>query len=283
MKTQSEDQIFKTNEVPAVDHDNLSSDFRLYLQTELIRRCRQNANYSQRAFAKFLGVENSWLSKVMRRQKNMSPRSINKIGERLGLSPYEINKFLKSISNARPSQSPPIKFAQLNQDTFEVISEWYHFAILELMKLKSFKMDTRWISSRLGITHAEAQAAIERLVRVGILREQENIWVDESKGFTTHNLGVNYSSSAHRKLQESILAKSAYALKNLPIERRDHSSMMMATNKSKLEEAKRRIDEFRYSLCEFLEDCSERDAVFQLSVSLFPLAENITENENKES
>lgn len=266
----------------ALAESNIHHSFRLYLQSELVRRCRQNSNYSLRAFAKSLRVENSWLSKVIRGKREISDELIERIGQRLGLSPTDVEKFKNSRQESAAQKDLSGKFMQLSQDSFEIISEWYHFAILELMKLENFRQDKKWISKRLGISPHEVLSAVERLQRINVLLVDESgCWIDNSQGFTTHNLGINFSSTAHRKLQATILEKSVVALQNIPITHRDHSSMMMATSQAKLEEAKRRIDEFRYSLSAFLEDCDQKDAVFQLSVGLFPLTETEIKTEIK--
>ncbi len=166
----------------------------------------------------------------------------------------------------------------LSMDTFEVISDWNHYAILELMKIKDFKSDIKWISKILALPIAEVRVCVERLERVGILEILPNgKWVDKSEGFSTHVLNENYTSYAHQQMQIQILTGAINAMKNIAIEERDQSSMMMATSKKKIKEAKKRIQEFRRSLCEFLEDEPNKDAVYQLGISLYPIAtvENI--------
>ena len=71
--------------------------------------------------------------------------------------------------------------------------------------------------------------------------------------------------------QELLLRKSINSLNNDPIQKRDHSSIMMATSKKKVQEVKLIIRDFRRKLCEFLEDTDEFDTVYQLQVSLFPM------------
>ncbi|MGE3973904.1 MAG: TIGR02147 family protein [Bdellovibrionales bacterium] len=244
-------------------------NFREYLQGEFVLRCKKNPQYSMRAFSKFLGVENSWLSKILRGKKVASRQSIEKLAFRLGLSAHQVQN-LQSLSKTNKDSEAAYKV--LTEDIFEVISDWFHFAILELMKLDSFEADEKWISKKLGIPFIEARSAIERLKKVGLIETcADGNWIDTSNGFTTHNLGIHFTSAARRRLQENILEKSREALVALPIEERDHSSIMMATNMSKLEEAKRRIDTFRKEICDFLEDCNEKNEVYQLSVGLFPL------------
>jgi hypothetical protein len=50
--------IFRDMETTTDTFQNGANDFRLYLQNELVRRCRSNPNYSLRAFAVCPGNKN---------------------------------------------------------------------------------------------------------------------------------------------------------------------------------------------------------------------------------
>ncbi len=66
-----------------------SVDFRLFLQQELVRRCRENRNYSLRAFARHLNLEPSFLSKLLRGERNITIDMFRKLADRLLLEPQE--------------------------------------------------------------------------------------------------------------------------------------------------------------------------------------------------
>jgi uncharacterized protein (TIGR02147 family) len=141
-----------------------------------------------------------------------------------------------------------------------------------LMKTRAFRPDLKWLAKTLEVSVTEARAYVERLERVGLLEiRADGSWYDRSEGFSTHILSESESTYAHRRSQAGILELAIEALSKTPMERRDQSSIMMATSPAKLREAKRRITKFRRELCEFLEDTSSNDAVYQLSISLFPL------------
>lgn len=251
-------------------------DLRLFLQEELGRRCRQNPAYSLRSFARALGVESSRLSKILRGQRPVSARLAEQLGQRLGLSQREIAAY--SVKPAprekEKSASPRHSYQQLSLDVFESIEDWRHYAILELMKVKGFQAKDKWIARALNISVFEVRAYVERLVRVGLLEvKADGCWRDRSEGFSSHILGENTSTYAHRRSQKKILEEAIVALEQVPIEARDQSSMMMATSAARLAGAKRMIKNFRRDLCEYLEGAETFDSVYQLSVSLFPVAE----------
>lgn len=264
-------------------HEGFNSDFRLALQRELIRRCKLNPKYSLRAFARFLGLESSRLSKILRGERPVSPNLIEQLGKQLGLSPQELQGYVSAARAKKSGLTKPLtdsperlRFLQLSQDTFEAIEDWHHYAILELMKVAAFKTEPKWLAQALGISVSEVRACIERLQRVGLLEiKPDGSWHDRSEGFSTHILGENESTIAHRRSQKKLLELAIDALEKTVIEKRDQSSMMMATSSSKIAEAKKRIRAFRQELCDFLEDSEEKDTVYQLAISVFPLTESI--------
>ena len=238
-------------------------DFRLYLQQELVDKCKANPKYSLRAFARRLKIEPSFLSKVLAGKRAVTPTLISRLAPYLELSPTDLEKFTS------PKQD--ISFQQLTIDTFQMISDWYHYAILELMTVEGFENSPKWIAGKLGIKPAEAQAAVERLLRLEMLSlDEEGNLVNTSGNHTT--VGNEFTAIAFRKLQKQILDQSKVALEEVPIEFRDQSSMTMAISSSLLPEAKKMLKDFRRNFCSDLQkrDIS-RDEVYQLSMSFFPV------------
>jgi transcriptional regulator with XRE-family HTH domain len=126
-----------------VPHSNLkteTSDFRLRLQGELVRRCKANPKYSLRSFAKFLGIESSRLSKILRGERPVSLILLDKLSRKLGMSPVEVARCrANSVVQKHGLQNeilPIHVYLQLSQDAFESVEDYKHYAILELMKLR---------------------------------------------------------------------------------------------------------------------------------------------------
>lgn len=247
-----------------------TDSFRLLLQQELIDRCRRNPKYSLRAFAKSLGVVPSALSDMLNGKRTITAASIQKLGLAIGLKPSEIKRHIKS-----PELNKGRLFQQLTLDTYAIISDWYHYAILELMKTQSFKNDLNWIVKTLGISKNEANAAFERLCRAGLLEISKNgDWIDRTDGFSTNIIDSYLTSTANKILQKQVLEMSLQALESLPPTVRNHTSMTMPINPKRLPEAIEKIKEFRRGLCELLEDDDNLTQVYQLAVSFYPLSKN---------
>ncbi len=248
------------------------ADFRAYLQTELVKRCKQNPNYSLRAFSRSLGLESSFLSKLFKGSRVVTPKLIDRLADKLALKPQEIAQF-KAQAGSKTSAATltsVAEYQQLTNDHYQVIAEWYHYAILELITVKVFKQDSRWIARTLGITSVEVDAAIERMQRLGMLELNKKGKLFQPKNHTT--VGSPHALSALKILQTQILKMAITALEETPIEERDQSAMTMAIDSSLLPEAKKKIRDFRRELCAFLQEGRKRDRVYHLSVSMYPVS-----------
>lgn len=254
-------------------HLETAHDFRLFLQKELLKRCKANPKYSLRAFARLLNAEPSFVSKLLNRKRSITPALVRRFGKQLGFGPSETARYLEGLSEKQPVKSvgtSKTDYRNLSLDHFEMIADWQHYAILELVSVNGFQASFRWIATRLGITVSEARAAVERLERLEFLEiTEDGRWINCSGSNTT--VGNEFTAVAFRKLQKQILEMAIDALEDTPIEKRSQTSMTMAIDSSKIKEAKKRIDVFRRDLTTYLQSGSKRDGVYQLSVSLYPL------------
>ncbi len=249
--------------------DELIVKVRRHLTLELERRSKANPRYSLRAFAKSLSIDSSYLSKIMAGKRQLSHISLMRLSEKLDFAP----QLIESLDTSLESQ----QFTSLELSRFRVISDWYHYAILEMTKLENFNSDPRWIATSLGISQAEALAAIQRLKDVHLLEIKPNgKWEIHNHSTTRHK----YTDAAFRQLQKQILEQSINALNDVSFEERDQSSITMCIDKRRLKTAKTKIKKFRRDLMSYLEGGAKKDAVYQLSISLFPAIKTIN-NGNK--
>ncbi len=212
------------------------------------------------------------MTEILNGKRSITKKTIDKLGLALGLSLREINSFeAVAVSTIKTTQASKADYHQINIDQYALISDWYHYAILELIKVKDFKSDNSWIAKALDISKSEANIAIERLLRLGLIeRAEDGTLSDTSSGFST-NINGNMTSAGSRQLQEQILQQSIQALRTVPVTARNHTSMTMAIDPVHLPEAIKRITKFRRELCEYLESQGAPQEIYQLSVSLFPI------------
>jgi uncharacterized protein (TIGR02147 family) len=246
----------------------LQNQIKTYLTTELERRCQTNPQYSLRAFAKSLSIDSSYLSKILNGKRSLSEKGVLSLAEKLDF-PDEITQDLRRLSRRTT-------FTCLDVDQFRIIADWYHYAILEMTRLEDFRPDVKWIAEHLGISFGESLAAVERLKRCGLLVDDAmGNWKAQSNTTIRHK----FSNAAFRQMQKQILLQAIAAMENIPLEKRDQSSITMCIDSSRLPAAKEKLKAFRRDLMEFLENGPKKDAVYQLSLSLFPVAQTSSQGE----
>lgn len=206
-------------------------------------------------------MDASLLSKILRGQRNPSPKMIKSIGPGLGLKAQQISMIL--------SGKEDVTYNKVSEDIFAVINDWFHFAILELIKTESFQSDSTFIASRLSIHKVEAQAALERLERLDFIEIIDGVIKLKARNNTWANNEM--TSVARRNLQKQLAIKASEAIDHISFESRESGSLTIACAKDMIPEVRKKIQNFRRELDEFIEAHDKPDEVYQLVVSFFPL------------
>jgi uncharacterized protein (TIGR02147 family) len=272
-----------------VQHEQDSGLPARILQSALQQRLQKNPSYSLRALARDLGVSHTFLSLVMSGKKPLSVERATQIAEILCFTRAETRRFIQAVVLNSPSkrggyallrgmlqqstQAPKrgIEFFDLEQDRFRAMNGWWHFAILDLMTCDDARADAGWISKRLGITTLMARDAIDRLLRLGLLTEQDGRWMKVHE----HMLAsVNRPDTLMRMFHKDLIGKALKTISESTsaeeVARRDVLSMTVAVNPNRLDAARELVTEFQNRLVECLTDgaCTE---VYQLNYQFLPL------------
>lgn len=248
--------------------------FRQLLQQTLIDRCKRNPAYSLRSFAQSLGVNHAILSLLLRSKRKMTERHVLTIGTKLGLKPHELSYYIDQLKLEQPLtfESKYVRYLALSPDQFEVLTNWFPDAILELMRTKDFQSNAEWIATRLGISNVEAQATLERLERLKMIRRKADGSYEDCVGDTSTIPFGETTASAQRIHQKLLLELSSQKIETVPLEQRSHTSTTLAIPMKKLALAKQMIREFRSKMQRALQEpAGTNEEVYQLQVSFFPL------------
>lgn len=262
-------------------------DLVAFLQDTFAQKQKANPLFSLRAWAKQCNISHvASLSLVIKRQRPLRASLATSLRHMLGLSPDEARYYdllvmsinasdLKSkqifatlMEQARLSQG----FRDLNVDTIKIISEWYHFAILEMILMPDFVNDPLWISRRLGgvISPIEAYHAMERLFRCRLIVSDKNDRIQRTNETIATPSGVPIEEM--RKVHKQLLDRAKDALSEQEISSRDITSYITITTKDRIAEASKRLRDFRRELGQFL-SADGGDTVYALNMQLFELLE----------
>jgi uncharacterized protein (TIGR02147 family) len=221
-------------------------------------------------------------------KRAITVNSVERLGRAIGLSPKEISRYKiltreKNLGISLESTSSSLdEFQQITLDSYAIISDWYHYAILELIRVRDFQPNIAWVAKSLGITKSEANIAVERLKRVGLLEiTEKGQWKDQTAEGKATNIHGDFTSGAARKLQKQVLEMSLRALEEMPsTELRNHTSLTLAVHPEDLPLAKEKIKNFRRELAELLESNKNPTEVYHVNVSLYPVTK-LSQGERK--
>lgn len=254
-----------------------------FVTSALAQKRQRNPSYSLRAMARDLGVSHTYLSLVKNGRKQISAHQAQWMGEALKLDEMTRAHFVKSAlqtvsARSRGPKPLPKKveaFLKLEGERARALPEWFYFAVADLTLTKGFQADPAWIAKRLSITPSQAELALSRLQKLGLIEKHLGGW-QKTNAFL--HLPADRSVAQMRRLHRTMILKSLAALqspKKSDFERRDITGCLIPTNPARLAEAKKRIARFRKQMIRFLSDgeCTE---LYQMNVQLFPLTRERT-------
>jgi transcriptional regulator with XRE-family HTH domain len=248
-------------------------EFRVFLRGELKSRMEFNKSYSLRAFAKSLDVSPSNLSMILNGKTPVSLKFIDNIGSKLNLEKEKIYEYQLGLLKEKSGDQGLNDFEFIESSRFKIIKNWYHYAILNLMRVKGFSQSTSWISKRLKISINEVQIAIENLQKAKFINDISGKWVDTSSSYTSHTNNKKSSEYA-KENQLQLFSKAHSAINDVNFEYRNHTGVTIAININDLDEAKEFITKFRKQFIKKFDKEADADEVYHLSLALFPLSHN---------
>jgi uncharacterized protein (TIGR02147 family) len=230
--------------------------YRAILQRSFDRRKQRNQRYSLRAMARDLTLSPSFLSDLFHGKAGVSVDSAARMAKAMGLNPDEQLEFCDLVEMAHGRNASMRTLAELRQkmrqlehgldslrlETFRLISEWYHFAILEVLKLKSARHSVLWLSKRLNIEVEVVSKAIERLELLGFLVRKDSRWQVCTPRL---QVGDELPSSVVRHYHGQMLEKSIEALNTQGMQDRESMSMTIAFAPEDLPKYRELAAEFR--------------------------------------
>jgi len=149
----------------------------LILQKELAKRCARNSSYSLRSFALALGISHTYLSYILSGKRPLSRKLATKVAERLGVPFRERQLLLAGTSHSVAHKPLSEKDTwDIDLETFSLLSQWQHFAILNILKLPRYRFEARWIAKRLGISIMDAKFSMDRLKRLNLVKQVNGTW-----------------------------------------------------------------------------------------------------------
>jgi uncharacterized protein (TIGR02147 family) len=264
------------------------------LKSEFEHRQNMNESYSLRGFAQKLGIAPSKISEILNHKQGLSEKLALKICNELRFSQDETNHFINTVK-AHCSKSPKVRAEytkileqrnrkiesfDIQESLFSIISNWYHFAILELMNTEDFQSGPKWISKRLSISLQDAKHGIQNLEKLGLIEEKNNDFKPTGVNLRTSD-GIG--SSSIKKFNDQILTKAKDAIYEQDVSKRHLSTLTVGVNEEIIPEVFEKISAFRKELNQFISNHSKNnntEAVYCFSSQFFELTHEEKNEQN---
>jgi uncharacterized protein (TIGR02147 family) len=261
------------------------TDHRDYLKRELNARIQRRPLYSQRAFARDLGLSSSSLTDYLKGRMRLSSGRISQLSKSLAMTAEQRQHWLdlldcqfskcsetKTLAERRVRSRLQAQSYSLSLDQFKVISDWYHFAYLELIEMDAEKYSNlKTAAKALALPLKTLSTTVKRLKHLGLLRELEGgvFQVDSST-----QLGDQAPSEAIRQYHSQILKKALVSIESQGMEKRFTSSTFVALPKAEVTKVLEKIKSAAFEILDphlINSQKQKKDSLYCLSLQFFDL------------
>lgn len=237
-----------------------------YLKSIYLKRKANNSHYSLSAFARDLDISQPYLSMIFANKRTVNFKMAVIFADKLKLEVETRENFFESCYSSHFSTIK--KYDE--RDLLQILSLWYHVAILDMIAIKSIPQSHSGYAKLLGITQLEVEDAIERLKLHGLINETKN-------GLEKTNKRISFptqkSHASVRSYHRSMIEKAKNELKKTEdsdFEKRCIVGTTLSIKKENLGVAKILIKKFQSEIGELLTN-GEPDDLYQINIQLFPL------------
>ncbi|HEX3020052.1 MAG TPA: TIGR02147 family protein [Chitinispirillaceae bacterium] len=183
-------------------------DYRSFLNEYIVSRKKLNSSYSMRALASRIQCNPGFFNRILRGERNLMPAHIVELGKVIKFSRKEQQYFelLVAYNHSKKQNERDHYFEQLQQfkktavkqldnDQYGLYSHWYFLVLRELLSIIVCKngsdLSYREIGKMLNppISSAEVKDALEMLLKMGVIKENQDGNLKPADSFTASGGG----------------------------------------------------------------------------------------------
>jgi uncharacterized protein (TIGR02147 family) len=262
------------------------SSYRGFVRDWFNFKKKQRVGFSYRQFSGLLGLKSpNFMQLVLAGERNISADLAEKLAHRMGLSSYHRDYFLAMVKfeQAR-TDDEKLKFEKImliekrnlvtnhvEKTRSEVLSQWYHMLVRELVFLPNFKPTGEFISAALNgiISIEEGEQSIQMLLDAGFLQK------DSEGRFQTKEVAIDTGDfTFSRLIIQSVHSQTLQAwssnLEKLGPKEQELGVLHIPISSEKIPELRTRIRRFQDEIIGWLCEETKPDRVVQLGTYLIP-------------
>ncbi len=272
-------------------------DYRVFLKDLFDFRKEKNSNFSYRYFSGKAGFSSpNFLKLVTEGQRNLSNEGIAKVAKGFSMKKQESeffeylvlmnqaatheekNHYYKKMTAIRGFAS----CQKLEKESYEYFSKWYYPVVREVAILGSCDFSPERIAKALKpqITSSQAKKALKLLVKLGLLKKDENgKWEQSSKIVGT---APEVNSLTIANFHREMIGLAAEAIEQYPSEKRDITALTLNVKEEMMPQIKQKIASFRKELLEMALRSGEGNQAIQVNFQAFPLSDPISKEDSND-
>jgi uncharacterized protein (TIGR02147 family) len=260
-------------------------DYRKFLKDFQAAAQRNDASFSFRYFAREIGVDSGYITRIIAGKRHISLSLADKIACFLKLDKKQskyfrlLVQFAKAKTQTEKSRhyeallsykkSPA---AVLTEKQYGLFDNWYNPAIREMVACFDFTGDFADLGKRLSppVSEAKARKTIAILCKLGLIKKDENGRYERIEPAWTTDRDIE--SVAVNKLQIAMLDLAKEAYDRFPRPARDMSTLTMSISHEVYKNMVEELSALRKKFLAMAVNCKEPDRVYHLNLALFPLS-----------
>ena len=260
-------------------------DYRSFLRDFYVQQKKTDSFFSYRYVGNKVGMDSSFLIKVLQGHLHISNDRIEKFNKICGFNEKEAAYFeaLVHFNKAKSEKESKLYFERmlsinraksdkLGENQYEFFQKWYYSAVWAVLDRAPFQGDSKELAAEL----APAISAKEAKLALKLLEDLKLVEKDEQGAYKTVGLnlttGKEWRSVAITQYQREMIRMAGESLERFRKEERDISTLTLNIPEAAIPEIRELAADFRESVKKLVNSYSNPDRVYQMNLQLFPLS-----------
>ena len=258
------------------------ADYRDFLKDYYDRRKAEMPFYSYRMMGDKLGLDSSYLYRVLQKKQHLPAHALQAAKEILALNGREAEYFdllfsaavskdkaKKEELMAKALSLRDVERHSLQAAELKLLENWWIPAVRAYLDLNGGVVNVKQIAKDIcpPISEEQVTEAIEILKEVGLVKKLASGRLALTDAHLT--VGGPEKAKAVRNFQRQVASD---ALENIPVDERNISTLTLSVDQSCFEDLGEMLREFRRLVQKRVDEAKNPDRVMQLSMAFYPVA-----------
>lgn len=263
-------------------------DYRKLLKDLFEDRKKTNRFFSYRVLAETAGFSSAgFFTKILQGAVNISSQMAIAFAKAFHLTKIETKYFeaLVSFNQAKTHDRRREHFEEVLalrrskvdndfSENYKLFSQWYYVVIRDLLEFYPFKGNFKELGNMLQppVGFQEAKKAIETLEKLGYIKKKADGYCRTNVEITPE--GKLWEPVAYLNSQLCSVDLVKYAIKNMPAEALEASSITLNISGKSFDLIKNRINKMRQELLEIAQNDANPDRIYRVNLHFFPVSKS---------